>query len=130
MGSVNAQDPHFSQFFASPLTLNPALTGKLMVTLECDRHYRNQWPTINRAYTTTTVSVDFQYSKVLLVKRYLGVWLNGLFGPKFQRALKQTTWVHLLLITLLLMRWVFTNWLRASKLLTVYILLNTANLKV
>ncbi len=24
-----AQDPNFSQFFASPLTLNPALTGKL-----------------------------------------------------------------------------------------------------
>jgi hypothetical protein len=23
-----AQDPNFSQFFASPLTLNPALTGK------------------------------------------------------------------------------------------------------
>jgi hypothetical protein len=25
---VVAQDPHFSQFFASPLTLNPAFTGK------------------------------------------------------------------------------------------------------
>ena len=25
---ANAQDPHFSQFFSSPLTLNPAFTGK------------------------------------------------------------------------------------------------------
>ena len=24
---TNAQDPNFSQFFASPLTLNPAMTG-------------------------------------------------------------------------------------------------------
>ena len=26
--STQAQDPHFSQFFASPLVLNPAYTGK------------------------------------------------------------------------------------------------------
>lgn len=26
--SLFAQDPHFSQYFASPLTLNPAYTGK------------------------------------------------------------------------------------------------------
>ena len=26
--TAQAQDPGFSQFFASPLTLNPALTGK------------------------------------------------------------------------------------------------------
>ena len=25
---LHAQDPHFSQFFSSPLTLNPAFTGK------------------------------------------------------------------------------------------------------
>ncbi len=29
-----AQDPHFSQFFASPLTLNPAFTGKFNGTME------------------------------------------------------------------------------------------------
>ena len=26
-GSAMAQDPHYTQYFASPLTLNPALTG-------------------------------------------------------------------------------------------------------
>ena len=56
---ASAQDPHFSQFFASPLTLNPALTGKFDGTLRATGNYRNQWPTINRAFTTTTVSVDF-----------------------------------------------------------------------
>lgn len=54
-----AQDPHFSQFFASPLTLNPAFTGKFDGDLRVTGNYRNQWPTINRAFTTSTVSVDF-----------------------------------------------------------------------
>lgn len=53
-----AQDPHFSQFFSSPLTLNPAFTGKFDGTVRIAGNYRNQWPTINRAYQTATVSVD------------------------------------------------------------------------
>ncbi|MBL0233397.1 MAG: PorP/SprF family type IX secretion system membrane protein [Chitinophagaceae bacterium] len=62
MGMVavaNAQDPNFSQFFASPLTLNPALTGKFDGVLRVAGNYRNQWPTINNAYVTKTASVDF-----------------------------------------------------------------------
>src|SRR5829696_5002941 len=53
-----AQDPNFSQFFASPLTLNPALTGKFDGQYRVAGNYRNQWPTINNAYTTATVSFD------------------------------------------------------------------------
>ena len=34
---VSAQDPSFSQFFASPLTLNPALTGKFNGDLRVSR---------------------------------------------------------------------------------------------
>ena len=54
-----AQDPHFSQFFASPLTLNPALTGKFDGTLRVAGNYRNQWPAFNNVYTTQTLSIDF-----------------------------------------------------------------------
>ena len=53
-----AQDPGFSQFFASPLTLNPALTGKFNGVLRVAGNYRNQWPDINNAFITTTVSID------------------------------------------------------------------------
>ncbi len=60
---VNAQDPHFSQFFASPLTLNPALTGKFNGTVRVAGNYRNQWPAFNNVYTTSTVSVDFSILK-------------------------------------------------------------------
>lgn len=56
--SAKAQDPNFSQFFASPLTLNPALTGKFEGVLRVAGNYRNQWPTINNAYTTYTASID------------------------------------------------------------------------
>ena len=56
---ANAQDPNFSQFFASPLTLNPALTGKFDGVMRVAGNYRNQWPTINNAYVTKTASVDF-----------------------------------------------------------------------
>ncbi|HLX67974.1 MAG TPA: PorP/SprF family type IX secretion system membrane protein, partial [Puia sp.] len=55
---ATAQDPGFSQFFASPLTLNPALTGKFNGILRVAGNYRNQWPDINNAFVTSTVSVD------------------------------------------------------------------------
>jgi len=57
---VTAQDPHFSQFFSSPLTLNPAFTGKFFGTYRVAGNYRNQWPTINNAFTSATASIDFQ----------------------------------------------------------------------
>ena len=59
LGTASAQDPHFSQFFSSPLTLNPAFTGKFFGTYRVAGNYRNQWPAINNAYTTATASIDF-----------------------------------------------------------------------
>jgi type IX secretion system PorP/SprF family membrane protein len=58
-----AQDPNFSQFFASPLTLNPALTGKFDGVYRFAANYRNQWPTISNAYTTMTASIDMGIMK-------------------------------------------------------------------
>ena len=60
---ASAQDPNFSQFFASPLTLNPAFTGKFNGDFRIAGNYRNQWPTINNAFTTYTVSADFSILK-------------------------------------------------------------------
>jgi type IX secretion system PorP/SprF family membrane protein len=58
-----SQDPHFSQFYANPLYLNPALTGATI----CPRavvNYRNQWPAIGKAFVTYNASFD-QYVSVL-----------------------------------------------------------------
>lgn len=59
VGFVKAQDPNFSQFFVSPLTLNPALTGKFNGDFRLAGNYRDQWPSISKAFITSTVSLDF-----------------------------------------------------------------------
>ena len=41
--NVNAQDWHFSQFYYSPLTRDPALTGNMGGTARVGLNYRNQW---------------------------------------------------------------------------------------
>ena len=73
-----AQDPHFSQFFASPLTLNPALTGKFDGTFRLAANYKNQWPTINNAFTTATASVDFSIMANKLPE--FDTWGIGIIG--------------------------------------------------
>jgi type IX secretion system PorP/SprF family membrane protein len=56
--SSRAQDPHFSQYFVSPLTVNPALTGFMDGTARAMVNYRSQWANVNNAFTTATASVD------------------------------------------------------------------------
>ena len=53
-----AQDPHFSQFFASPLTINPANTGNFSGSLRAALNSRTQLPEFNNAYATKTLSID------------------------------------------------------------------------
>ncbi|MBS1729601.1 MAG: PorP/SprF family type IX secretion system membrane protein [Bacteroidetes bacterium] len=76
--SVKAQDPHFSQFFASPLTLNPAFTGKFNGNFRIAGNYRDQWPTINRAYQTSTAAIDFPILRNKIASN--DIWGVGLMG--------------------------------------------------
>jgi type IX secretion system PorP/SprF family membrane protein len=55
--SLQAQDPQYTQFYASPLYLNPAFAGGNV----CSRlatTYRNQWPSIPGAFVTYAASFD------------------------------------------------------------------------
>ena len=73
-----AQDPNFSQFFASPLTLNPALTGKFDGVFRVAGNFRNQWPDIFDAYVTKTASIDFNILQNRLAEiDKLGVGILG-----------------------------------------------------
>lgn len=56
--SVSAQDPSFSQFFSSPLNINPALTANINGKFRVISNYRNQWIGPANPYTTGTISVD------------------------------------------------------------------------
>ena len=42
-----AQDIHFSQFYASPLTMNPAMTGMMDGTFRATAQYREQWSSLS-----------------------------------------------------------------------------------
>ena len=60
MQGLRAQDPHFSQFYANPLYLNPAFAGSNV----CPRlvmNYRNQWPAIPGSYVTYNASFDMHF---------------------------------------------------------------------
>jgi type IX secretion system PorP/SprF family membrane protein len=78
-GTLFAQDPHFSQFFASPLTLNPAFTGK----------FDGQWTSIPKAYVTTSASVDFPILKGMIAQNdVFGVGISGVSDASANNALK------------------------------------------
>ena len=55
---ANAQDPQFSQFYAAPLDLNPALTG-INQRGRIGINYRNQWPSIETGFETAAIYADY-----------------------------------------------------------------------
>ena len=58
-GKFQAQDIHFSQYFASPLTLNPSLTGSFEGQMRAIANYKSQWNSISpNMYRTMAASVD------------------------------------------------------------------------
>ena len=87
--SANAQDPHFSQFFASPLTLNPAFTGKFNGLWRLAANHRDQWPSIPKAYVTSSASLDFPIlQKRIPENDVFGVGLSGLSDASANNILK------------------------------------------
>ena len=61
--TVSAQDFVFSQFYANPLYLNPALAGS-KVCPRISLNYRNQWPALVSSFQTVSASYD-QYIDAL-----------------------------------------------------------------
>jgi type IX secretion system PorP/SprF family membrane protein len=82
--AVRAQDPNFSQFFVSPLSLNPALTGKFNGDLRIAGNYRDQWPTINKAFVTSTFSLDVPLLRQKLAS--IDTWGVGIMALSDQTA--------------------------------------------
>lgn len=93
--AVQAQDPGFSQFFASPLTLNPALTGKFNGVVRVAGNYRNQWPSISNAFITSTISVDAPILTSKLPEN--DTWGLGLMAmtDKTANGILNSNWVSL-----------------------------------
>lgn len=62
-GVLHAQDPYFSQYYSSPLTFNPALTGYFNGAHRLAINYRNQWANISSPYQTGAISFDTRIMK-------------------------------------------------------------------
>lgn len=57
-----AQDQHFTQFYASPLTLNPALTGAFNGRYRLAAVYRDQWRNVlDEPYVTMGGAIDTRF---------------------------------------------------------------------
>ncbi|MBX2902358.1 MAG: PorP/SprF family type IX secretion system membrane protein [Chitinophagales bacterium] len=71
-----SQDIHFSQFYAAPLTLNPASTGDFDGLFRITGIYRNQWlgvANVRPFFSTPSVGVDF----ALLDDKFEGTKIEG-----------------------------------------------------
>lgn len=89
---IKAQDLHFSQFYNSPLTTNPANTGFIPdADYRLGAHYRNQFNTIMSVpYKTLSIFGDAQVFRDRLENGWLGiggVLLNDVAG---EGSLKST----------------------------------------
>ena len=82
---MNAQDIHFSQFYLSPLNLNPAMTGVMNCNVRLVANYRNQWASVLKSYAYNTYSVS--YDQRIPVGRYDYFGVGGSFwGDKAGRS--------------------------------------------
>ncbi len=73
--TVDAQDIHFSQFYMSPLNLNPAMTGVMNCTQRLTFNHRNQWAPILRSNSYQTYS--FSYDQRIPIGRYDYMGVGG-----------------------------------------------------
>lgn len=88
-----AQDVHFSQYFTSPMTLNPGLTGLTQSDFRLAGNYRTQWGAVNNApYTTATISYDMASMRGQFANGdYLGFGVLGLFDRAGSGSLQNVT---------------------------------------
>ena len=83
---LHAQDPTFSQFFSSPLNVNPALTANINSDWRAITNYRSQWMNATSPYVTGTISYDTKVqSKNVYTEAGNYVGLGGML--MFDRAM-------------------------------------------
>lgn len=92
-GAVRAQDVHFTQYFTSPLTLNPAMTGLMQEDLRLAGNYRTQWSSVSsNPYMTASASFDMAILKGKLPEGdALGIGFVGLYDKSGSGGLTNTS---------------------------------------
>jgi type IX secretion system PorP/SprF family membrane protein len=86
---TKAQDPHFSQYFASPMTLNPALTGRDIADWRVVGLFRSQWwGSSISPYNTTAASLEKSFRSNKSGKSVFGMGLSFLSDASNSGLLK------------------------------------------
>ena len=90
-----AQDPGFSQFFSSPLNINPALTANINADWRLISNLRDQWLGPASPYVTGTISFDRKIlqNKIPNVdeeKNIIGVGAMLMFDNAFSGIVRST----------------------------------------
>ncbi|MEY3050282.1 MAG: hypothetical protein RLY31_67 [Bacteroidota bacterium] len=76
--SLLAQDPHFSQFYAAPMQLNPAMTGMHPGKWRVVSNYREQWNSLLDTRPFRTISTSFDYRQRVGRGDYVAFGLSAL----------------------------------------------------
>jgi type IX secretion system PorP/SprF family membrane protein len=66
------QDVHFSQFYYSPVGLNPAAAGVMRGDMRAVAIYRNQWASVSTPFSTIAASFDMPIHSRKMEKNFLG----------------------------------------------------------
>jgi len=74
---LKAQDIHFTQFYMSPMNLNPAMTGVSNCTSRVIANFRNQWAPVLKSNAYNTFSMS--YDQKMPVGRYDYFGIGGAF---------------------------------------------------
>jgi type IX secretion system PorP/SprF family membrane protein len=88
-----AQDPNFSQFIASPLSINPALTSNGESSWRAMSNVRTQWVGIGSSYITQSLSVDGKLKK-LDDDNYLGIG-GMVIAEKAMDGIYKSTYINI-----------------------------------
>lgn len=70
-----AQDIHFSQYFSTPLTINPSYTGSFSGDYRLGLNYRQQWGSVTVPYKSFDIYGDLSFNKNFLHRNYFAAGL-------------------------------------------------------
>lgn len=72
---LRAQDIHFSQYYATPLTINPSYTGSFTGDYRAGLNYRQQWGSVTVPYKTFDFYGDMSFNKAKYNRNYFSTGL-------------------------------------------------------
>ena len=91
INNCSSQDVKFSQYYSSPLTVNPALCGVFSGKYRIMGNYRNQWQEIMYPYSTGTVSAEIQFEGEKLENDILAIGFHAITDKSNNGGLRNSS---------------------------------------